>query len=287
MGRQWHGLGIAAALLLAACSAQPDPEAEQPPPKAQAPAQPMSVFAAMRQGAAGWAADEVRAEQDSLARTLEQGYQPAEAFDLFSCSEPDAELGEVDRRTRALARLAHRIVLMEARLKAVGYGPGIWQEAVASLEAQSLGLLEQGVPEWGTPAGDAQEEALAGLMRQAAATMELRRQALQPETPPIINEGGCGAFETPFIVKADPPDGRIWLTTRFAFQTCQAQGKPAWDLAQCRWTEATGDRPLELAGNYMVQARWPDGRTLRSAQRFQSDPASDSEEPVTIAIRPG
>lgn len=260
-----------------------------PGPEA-APAQALAAvafpadYAAMRTAAAGWAADQVDAEQRSAAQ---YSGPPADAFDLFSCAEPDREPGETDARTRELARLAHEAVLSEARLKAAGYSADIWEDALRAEEGEALKLLAGPVPPWGTPEHNVLLDRMSGLRNQAAATMELRRQTLQPELPPIISEGGCGAFETPFLVRADPPDGRVWVTTRFTFQTCQALGNSAWDVDQCRWTEMQPDRPAELSGTYMVQARWPDGRTLRSSQRFQPNPDLGEDDIVPVTIRPG
>jgi hypothetical protein len=291
MGHQATALALAASLLVACSADAPAPdEASDTSEPQEAPAEitiagPWPAdYAAMRTAAAGWAADEVATEAQAAAR-----YEgpPPEDFDLFSCALPDPELAETDPRTRQLAELAHRSVLMEARLKAAGYSPDIWDEPLETLEVQALKLLSGDVPAWGAPGYDVLEQGLNGLQTQAAATMELRRQTLQPEQPRIINEGGCGAFETPFLVRADPPGGRIWLTTRFTFQTCQALGKSAWDTAQCRWTEVQPDRPMELSGTYMVQAKWPDGRTLRSSQRFQPNPNLGEDESVPVTIRPG
>jgi hypothetical protein len=280
----------AAALLLAACSADaPGPASDTSEPQAVPTeatiASPWPAdYAAMRTAAAGWAADELATE--AQAATRYEGPAP-DSFDLVSCAEPDAEPAEQDRRTELMARLAHQAVLAEARLKAAGYSADVWADALETQQRAALDLVATEPPPSNSEGDMALFEKLMGLQAQAAATMELRRQALQPELPPIIGEGGCGAFETPFLVRADPPGGRIWLTTRFTFQTCQALGKSAWDTAQCRWTEVQPDQPSFLSGTYMVQARWPDGRTLRSSQRFQPDPTLETEEAVPITIRPG
>ena len=294
MGQQATALALAAGLL-AACSADPQPPETAVVDDAQVASLPAAAaidswpadYAAMRQAAAGWAADQVEAEAQAAARSRAEGYPDDPQFDMFSCAVPDAEPGEVDPRTRQLADLAHASVLLEARLKAAGYSEDIWATALETRQREALKLLEGEVPAWGAPGHDELLAALGGLQNQAAATLELRRQTLQPELPPIISEGGCGAFETPFLVRADPPDGRVWVTTRFTFQTCQALGKSAWDVNQCRWTEVQPDRPAQLSGTYMVQARWPDGRTLRSSQRFQPDPNLGEEDVVPVTIRPG
>ena len=291
MGQQATALALAASLL-AACSADapaPDPASDSSEPQA-APtettiASPWPAdYAAMRTAAAGWAADELATEAQAAARF--EGPAP-DSFDLVSCAEPDAEPAEQDRRTELMARLAHQAVLAEARLKAAGYSADVWAEALETQQRAALELLATEPPPSNSEADMALFEKLMGLQAQAAATMELRRQTLEPELPPIIGEGGCGAFETPFLVRADPPGGRIWLTTRFTFQTCQALGRSAWDTSQCRWTEVQPDRPMELSGTYMVQAKWPDGRTLKSSQRFQPNPNLGEDESVPVTIRPG
>ena len=294
MGQQVITLALTAGLLCACSAGAPSEPPPADPAAGGAGPQPASgkaptsdlppEYTAMRTAAAGWAADQVEAEARSAAQ---YSGPPPDSFDLYSCAEPDKEPDKVDARTRELSDLAHTSILSEARQKAAGYSPDIWAEALRTEEREALRLLADPVPEWGTPEHDALLEQLTGLRNQAAATMELRRQTLQPELPPIISEGGCGAFETPFLVRAEPPGGRVWLTTRFTFQTCQALGKPAWDTSQCRWTEMVPDRPTYLSGTYMVQARWPDGRTLRSSQRFQPDPEADAETAVPVTVRPG
>lgn len=292
-GQQMAAMALAAALL-AACSADTpgndpvsDPSPAEPPLQNAAAISPWPAdYAAMRIAAAGWAKDQQASEADAMASSALDA-PPPQSFDLFSCSEPDREPGAVDPRTAELAALAHRIVLMETRLKAAGYSPDVWDEPLITLQTEALKRLQGDVPAWGAPGHDALEEQLNGLLQQAAATMELRRSTIQPEQLPIILEGGCGAFESPFLVRADPPDGRVWVATRFTFQTCQALGKPAWDTSQCRWTEMVSDRPTYLSGTYMVQARWPDGRTLRTSQRFQPDPERGEDEAVPVTVRPG
>ena len=294
IGQQATALALAASLVAACSTDTPaaDPASDTSEPQA-APAETVVAnpwpadYAAMRKATTGWAADQLAAEAEAVARATDAEAPTDQPFDLFSCAEADEELSEVDPRTEQLSDLAHKSVLMEARLKAAGYSEDVWAEALETLQRESLKLLEGPIPAWGAPGHAKLDEGLNGLLHQAAATMELRRQTLQPEQPAIILEGGCGAFETPFLVRADPPGGRIWLTTRFTFQTCQALGKPAWDTSQCRWTEMQPDRPSYLSGTYMVQAKWPDGRSLKSSQRFQPDPNLGEDESVPITVRPG
>lgn len=291
MGHQATALALAASLLVACSADAPAPdEASDTSEPQEAPAETTIAspwapdYAAMRTAAAGWAADQIATEAQAAAR-----YEgPAtEFFDLVSCAEPDLEPAEQDQRTRLQAGIAHDAVLAEARLKAAGYSADVWADALVTQQRAALDLLATDLPPPNSEGQMALFDRLNGLQAQAAATMELRRQTLQPELPPIISEGGCGAFETPFLVRADPPGGRIWLTTRFTFQTCQALGKSAWDTSQCRWTEVQPDRPMELSGTYMVQAKWPDGRTLKSSQRFQPNPNLGEDESVPVTIRPG
>jgi hypothetical protein len=278
--------GALAALM--ACSAPPE-QAEAPPAAELSPA-PASRwpadYAAMRTAAHGFAADIVAAEAERMASAAAGGFADPQQFDTFDCSEPDAEPVELPAAEQQKILLAHQAVVLEARLKAAGYSPDVWQGSVDQLQSQILALLDGPVPAYGEPAHEAFEAQIGNLWQQATAAMELNRQTLQPEAPPIMREGGCGAAETPFRLVADPPGGRVWLATRFAFQTCQALGKPGWDRAECRWTEMAPDRAAYLSGNYMVQAEWPDGRSLKSSQKFQGG-AESGEEPVTVAIRPG
>jgi hypothetical protein len=108
-----------------------------------------------------------------------------------------------------------------------------------------------------------------------AAEVEAQRQALQPDAPPIVAEGGCGAGETPHRFELQPADGEARVIRAFSFDLCAARRLNPWDTERCRgWVAVRDGGSLALSGTYRVQARWPDGRSLRTdvtAQGFGED----------------
>jgi hypothetical protein len=280
---------LLAALLVSACG--PDDSAAdtsgpgaEPVAEATISASPFPAdYAAMREGARAWAADMVKPELDGRGLPGDTGYAPY--FDTMSCAEPDAEAVEVSARDQQLAALAHEAVLLEARLQAYGYLPGVWQGPVAEWERASLAILSTSdVPRYEDPAYEGFEARLSALGDKLAVELEIARAREQPDALPIKREGGCGAAEAPVFVKADPPGGRIWVTTRFTFDVCKARKLDPWDREACRWAEMAPDREAWLSGNYMVQGEWPDGATTRTSRRIETD---DPDNPGLVTIRPG
>ncbi len=282
------------ALLLAACTepaSAPDPAADSAPASEEpsaTPAQPglPADYAAMRAGAQAWAADQVSAES-APGMPAEGDTDPY--FDTMSCAEPDIEPGEQAPREQQLAALAHEAVLLEGRLAAAGYAPALWREPLGRWETAALDVITGApTPAWGAPGYDAFEARLSALADTLTAELEANRARLQPALAPIRREGGCGAGETPFLVRTDPPGGKVWLITRFAFDVCRAKKLDAWSTEACRWTEMDPDREAYLSGSYNYQAHWPDGATGRGSRRLD-DGMGNFEEgtAVPVLVRPG
>ena len=122
-----------------------------------------------------------------------------------------------------------------------------------------------------------------GPIGMLALEMEKRRARLQPDKPRIAVEGGCGAAELAFQIRAAPSDGKVWLIPAFSFHVCMTKVRDPWDLRACRWNEVDPDNATMASGRYMYQARWPDGKTARGARVFEGD--FDSEAPTRITIR--
>ncbi len=278
-------------LLLAACSASPDStpndEAAETADaslsnEAEAFSYPIE-YAALRDGARSFAAEVAGAETNDTYETADGGY--SNYFDTLSCDEPDAEPATLPARDIQLESLAHDAMVLEARLKARGYLPEVWQEPVHRWQISALEIIDANeVPEYGAPGYDAFETNLITLQDELTSQLESNRARLQPSSLPIKREGGCGAAESPVFVTAEPPDGRIWIITRFAFDVCKARKLDAWDLNACRWAEVEPQREAWLSGTYMVQGKWPDGSSVRTNRRIE---AEDPDNPTTITIRAG
>jgi hypothetical protein len=278
------------AILLAACSAAPEPapedvtqtEATTPAPPPEASPFPAD-YAALREGARAFAAETAEAEQRGRALAGENGYSPW--FDTLDCTIPDIEPFERAPRDIRLEALAHEATVIEARLRGFGYVPEIWHEPLRRWERAALAIVStETVPAFGDPGYDSFEQRLSALHEQFTAEIEANRARLQPDALPIRREGGCGAAESPVIVKADPPGGRIWITTRFTFDVCRAKRLDPWDLNTCRWAEMDPDSEAWLSGTYMVQGKWPGGASVRTNRKITSE---DPDQSVTVTIRPG
>lgn len=297
-GDQSLRLAAILALSLVACGSEPSAfddqaevaaEEEVVAPAAPAPAFPED-YAAMRQAADIFARDLTERDRLTLLQDASVGEGGAPpVFDLFSCVEPDLEPASLEPREAALAGLAHEAAVLEARLRAAGYRPDVWADPLRHWESDRVAEIGDGpVPAFGEPGHDALEARAEALHIRLAESLENRRATLQPEAPPIVREGGCGAGELPFLVRTEPAGGKVWLATRFSFDVCRVRGRNPWSLDECRWTEMDPDRPAWLSGNYMVQARWPDGRASRGARRMEGpDGPIDIDAPLPVIVRPG
>lgn len=235
--------------------------APTPPPTATPPAD------ALAQAAADYAAGE---KPLVLAEGMEG--QPARYFDVIDCNEEmrGAEPGEGPAHPDEV--IARRVALLRRSLQLLGYSPAVIEEPLATYAAEAVHEtdLESRQPDY----------------QHLAAALEAKRAALQPDLPPIRAEGGCGAAETPILVRTRPAGGRVWLITKFAFALCRARHLDPFDRMACdRWREVGPDRPVQLSGNYVYQAQWPGGKSARGEQPI--DPVmdeDDSDAPRIITI---
>lgn len=240
-------------------------------------------YAAMREGARAFAADIARDEQRGRAMAGNDGVDPW--FDTLDCAPPDIEPIKRSQRQLQVEALAHEAMVLEARLRAFGYAPGISSEPLRRYQLAALQVINSGkVPSFGQPGYDSFEKRLSSLHVQLSAELEANRRRLQPRSLPIRREGGCGAAESPVIIKADPPGGRIWVITRFSFDVCRAKKLDPWNIEACRWAEMDPRQEAWLSGTYMVQGKWPNGASVRTNRRIVGD---DPDESITVTIRPG
>lgn len=114
--------------------------------------------------------------------------------------------------------------------------------------------------------------------------LEANRRRIDPRLPPFEATFDCGGGETFAIVRSEPPGARVWVISRFRFELCRAQGRDPLNLQQCtRWIEAIPEQSLAMAGNYMYQARWPNGTITNSALQIR---ASDDRATTIYRVRP-
>ena len=167
------------------------------------------------------------------------------------------------------------MALLARSLRLAGYRSDVTDPVLAQYRKTALN--------GGEPHDEADLKQLGALARD----LDASRARLQPDLPPIRAIGGCGAAETPILVKTNPAGGRVWLITKFGFALCNARGIDGWNRTSCdRWFEADSDRPAELSGNYAYQARWPDGGAARGDKRIDpssSDGDDDAPQIVTVS----
>lgn len=89
--------------------------------------------------------------------------------------------------------------------------------------------------------------------------MRTYRATRQPELREIQSIEGCGAGESPVLVRGEPEAQRIRLIPGFFSELCKRTNR-SLDGDDCPyWFEATQAQPMDLAGYYRYEARWPDG----------------------------
>lgn len=212
-------------------------------------------------------------------------------FEVIDCNEGarSVEVAEPDETDAALFALAQRVVLLERALKRDGYSDAVAQSLRDYEQRELARLIEGRAPAPGdfseAARGFAEDPEGRELYRFAEAA-EARRARLQPDAPPILAEGGCGAGETPYFIRTLPANGRAWLITEFYFQLCRRRGLDPWNREDCSgWGETIPTEERYLAGRYRYQARWPDG-ARGSGMRLLNPFDHDVGEPVTLELRP-
>lgn len=194
------------------------------------------------------------------------------ALDVVDCNEEARGIDPNGARPHSEEVVGRRVALLRRSLRLIGYSPAVIDGPLAEYASEAVRATD----------ADSGQEGYARL----AAALDRKRATLQPDLPPIRAEGGCGAAETPIIVKSRPTGGRVWLITKFAFDLCRARRLDAWDRIACdRWSEVGPDRAVQLSGNYVYQAEWPGGRRARGTRRI--DPVAgedDGDTPQIITV---
>ena len=228
--------------------------ATAPIPKPSAPA-PSDALAT--------AAEAFAAEQSPLSLVDDGDEPPTRYFDVIDCNEEIRDIDPGGAEAPANELVARRVALLRRSLRLAGYSPVVIEGPLAEYFSRAVHA-----------SGDSAQQELGRL----STALETKRAASQPDLPPIRAEGGCGAAETPILVKTRPAGGRVWLITKFGFDLCRARLVNAWDRNVCdRWSEVSADRALRLSGNYVYQAKWPVGPPGRGNRRI--DPVADDDDP--------
>lgn len=216
-------------------------------------------------------------------------------YEVEDCQEP-FESTEIntggDPTQLALEALAREIAKREHYLSEL-YSPAVYQEPLRDYERKSIKHLSKAPP---PPKGDDVESpeyqrysewASQGekLMEALAVELEKRRQRLEPNSIPVSVGGGCGAGEVAYLVKTEPADGRLWITTKFSFDLCRARKLDPWNTGACRWTELSPTEPAYLSGRYVYQARWRNGKRQSGIRSFDGLLDAEKGDEIHVVIK--
>jgi hypothetical protein len=280
---------LALALLLAACSRSENElaQGEQPSNAVTSPTVAAAVPAYYPPGYA-----EMKAAATIFARE-NFGSPEGDVYSVEDCAEgyENAEIDDVsDAKMLNLEALARRVAKHEHYLSQL-FPESVYEEPLQEYERAAIALISKmpSPPVYDDGQGfvssqdyDKWEERDWQLKEQLAAALEQRRQRLAPAAAKVAIGGECGAGEQPYIVKTQPVDGRLWMTTKFSFDLCRARKQDPWDLTSCRWTELAPDKEAYLSGRYVYLAKWRNGAARRGVRAF--DGAMNAEGPVQVVI---
>jgi hypothetical protein len=172
------------------------------------------------------------------------------AVDLMDCSLGHSYLGsatggDVSSRTRQLADLAYEIVRLKKLMAKLGYPESAWRPALSEIE-------EDGQERFDPVEG--------GHLRKLSETLNAYRRRSAPSLPQTMVEGGCGEGEVGIRIATRPRNGRVRLIPVFFYKLCQLQKIDADDPRRCdHWRETAEGALLDVSGDYIYRASWPDG----------------------------
>ncbi|QHQ34449.1 hypothetical protein [Algicella marina] len=96
--------------------------------------------------------------------------------------------------------------------------------------------------------------------------------------PGLYYESGCGGPVEIFF-STEPPGAQVWRTTPLRAKFCEFREQ---DSRRCQaWNEVTGQGSLLEQGNFILYAKWPDGREVQSYRDLRNMP-----DPATVVLRP-
>lgn len=271
--RSWHRLG-SIALALALTIGFPVPRAAAAPAPERSWPHYFAVKAVMQrlyvaERASLWAE---RARRNEFVRERGGGAK----FDVVNCVRGSEYTGTADRRrdvTAAFADIALDIVIWRDGFRRVGYPAALWQSSLTDYEQQSVdrAIALAALPDE-DPAGAA---IVAALVRRLNAY-----RATHPSLPAIIHDGGCGAGEASVSIATAPAGAQVLVIPTFFYELCKVQKQNPDDPSACpRWREALEGKLQSVAGDYLYQARWPDGKTRRGTLRFD---IGDAGKTITL-----
>jgi hypothetical protein len=233
-----------------------------------------------------------------LANAMETRAQQAEdiraqpgsdvAFRIFACNPLAATRFGTDSEA-SFEMLADNANGYERQFLASGYSREVFAAPLLDYERRLIQLILQ------TPLGPTDADAYlrdayqrldaaeAEITAALAKAVEARRARLQPDQPPVLNEGECGAGESSVLIRPRPAGGRIWIIRVHSFYRCALRTRTPWNLDSCRWQETNARVPIQVSGRYFYQAQWPNRPPTRGNQTFEYN-EGDGEGAIPVVI---
>jgi hypothetical protein len=181
------------------------------------------------------------------------------AVDLADCATGSSFLGigegsNISSRTRQLADLAYEVVRLKKLAAQLGYPEAAWRPALRQIEEQ----------------GQVRFDPFAGRhLETMRAALDAYRRGSAPALPKVAVVGGCGEGEVGIRIATRPANGRVRLIPVFFHKLCEVQEIDPEDPRRCdHWREPAEGALLDVSGDYVYQATWPDGARRSGRMSF-------------------
>ena len=192
------------------------------------------------------------------------------AVDLMDCAFGHTYLGSetashVSSQAQRRADLAYEVVRLKKLMTLLGYPESVWRPVLLDIEQK----------------GQVRFDTLeSGHLERLNETLSAYRQQSAPSLPKTMIEGGCGEGEVGIRLVTRPGNGRVRLIPVFFHKLCGVQKIDPDDPRRCdHWREPAQGTLLDVSGDYIYQASWPDG-----AQRSGRLSLTNLEHGQTVTI---
>lgn len=108
------------------------------------------------------------------------------------------------------------------------------------------------------------------------------RKRRNPKLPELISQDGCGAGESPVLIKGSPPAARLLLVPEFFASICERGGRFSKIEACPYWREAQLEVELPVSGLYRYAMSWADGSSRQG--RIDFDKYAKPGKIVSVTI---
>lgn len=184
-----------------------------------------------------------------------------------------------------LQKLATEAGALRLRLSSVYPGHSdLWEPIVRDWEESALdALLDQETSGSSQQAVERRLEVLSGERdRRIASVPRLARRQRQASAG-VLPQSVAITPRPRYRFEPEPPNGAVWIISRFRFEHCARTSGNGWDLDNCRWKRLAEGLEEALRGNDRLFARWPDGRELRAAYDLNHPPGRGT---IPFRLRP-